>query len=523
MPAHHALWVHGHSAKIEYPDRVDSIEYKGNSVRIQGRPSTRNWVHFAVPTPVIVDDRRMQPTGILFRYKNSGSGSVVAVHVYDGENQIATDESPWETASLTVDNSWTYFILGFDLTQRLSVEWGIGISIQIRFGRGGGEVEFEAAGCDFRFSNRIAPQRLRIYTKKAPMEFPYHSNLPIDLPSDAIERIRDHRNLPIDLPNDAIERILICIHGTGANAYLYLSNGLAAALEAIAGGVDLHALENTLIIAPQFIGDTDYYRQLPKNLLYWSSGWRASGSESIEQDLNGDGVPDSGTISSFTALDVLLERICRKSLFPNLKSVIISGHSNGGRFMSCYSAASRFEQEVATPRGIHVRYLVMGSGSYVYMDDIRYTFTNDTYLTAAHNDNWRHTIATLYDFGTVCTENPAPFNDWPLGLNMPVRDGKPVWPYPTEIGAEQIQNQFGSRDVHYLIGESDLLPSFEECPERVQGKDTLAKTLLYFWHLEQHYGADLNHHLHVIPDVGHSGFEEMTSPIGLDVIFGPIP
>jgi hypothetical protein len=448
----------------------------------------------------------MQPIGILFRYKTSGNGNVVAVHVYDGENQIATDESPWETAKLSVDNSWTYLILGFDITQRLSVEWGIGISIQIRFGRMGGEVEFEAAGCDFGFSNRIAPQRFQIYTKKAPMEFPYHSNL------------------PIDLPRDAIERILICIHGTGADAHLCLSNGLAAAREAIARGVDLLALENTLIIAPQFIGDTDYYRQLPKNLLYWISGWRASGSESIEQDLNGDGVDDSGTISSFAALDVLLERICRKSLFPNLKSVIISGHSNGGRFMGCYSAASRFEQEVATPRGIHVRYLVMGSGSYVYMDDIRYTFTDDTtYLTAAYNDDWRRTIATLYDFGTVCTETPVTFNDWPLGLNMTFRDGKPVMPYPIEIGAEQIRNQFGSRDVHYLVGEGDVdLPSFEG-PERVQGKDTLAKTLLYFWHLEQHYGADLKHHLHVIPDVGHSGLGEMTSPIGLDVIFGPVP
>ena len=83
--------------------------------------------------------------------------------------------------------------------------------------------------------------------------------------------------------------------------------------------------------------------------------------------------------------------------------------------MSCYAAASRFEQEVATPRGIHIRYVVSGSGSYLYMNDRRYAFVDDTYLNAADPTfNWRDKIVDLLDFGIVCEENPVKFNDWPL-------------------------------------------------------------------------------------------------------------
>ena len=140
------------------------------------------------------------------------------------------------------------------------VEWGIGISIALRFGPTGGRLEFESAGGDFEPANRVAPQRLQITTRKAPMEFPYHSSL------------------PIDVPNDAIERILISLHGTGGSADLYLSNGLAAARAAADTGVDPHALSNTLIIAPQFLSTSECCRRISPNILHWNGGRATSRS-----------------------------------------------------------------------------------------------------------------------------------------------------------------------------------------------------------------------------------------------------
>ena len=152
------------------------------------------------------------------------------------------------------------------------------------------------------------------------------------------------------------------------------------------------------------------------------------------------------------------------------------------------------------------------------MNDRRYSFADQTYLQAANPSvDWRSTVVDLLDFGLVCSEHPEKFNDWPLGLII----DQDRWPYAAEVGAVQILEQFSTRDVHYLIGEEDLLPSFSECPERVQGQDTLAKTLLYYWHLEQ-LGWGNHHRLHVVPNVGHYGRGNMTSALGNTAIFGPI-
>ena len=132
--------------------------------------------------------------------------------MYDGETKIATDDSP--TGEVDTEG-WTRIRVGVDLDEILSVRWGIGISIKLRFGRHGGRLEFESAGCDFEYANRVCSQRLRISTnKRCSLEFPYRSNM------------------PIDVPNAAIERILISQHGTGGNAELYRRNGLAAADQA---------------------------------------------------------------------------------------------------------------------------------------------------------------------------------------------------------------------------------------------------------------------------------------------------
>jgi pimeloyl-ACP methyl ester carboxylesterase len=509
MSRDHILWVHGHSAEIEYPDLVHSIVLKGKSISIEGKSRTTNWLHFAVPTPVIVDNYRMQPVAFEFRYKRGRGTRIHTVDVFDGEKKIASHDRPVDRD----DNGWRYVNLGVNIGEIQTVRYGIGISIGLSFRRKNSDdevkIEFASAGCVFNFANRIASQRLQIYTKKAPMEFPYRSSLPINDPP--IKHLMHGRNKDIT-------RILISLHGSGGNADFYLSNGLAAVQAAIDHGVDLAAADNTLIIAPQLINVGEYYKKIAPNILHWRNG-RALGAESVEGDLDGDGIPDSGTLSSFTVMDTLLERVCRLSLFPNLAIVVIVGHSNGGRFMSCYAATSRFEQEVASPRGIHVRYVVSGSGRYLYMNDSRYAFEDDTYLGAADpNVNWRDTIVDLarVDFSSVCDEDPEKFNDWPLGLsNLDPNT------YPAQVGETTIYNQFGTRDVHYLVGSKDLSKSYPECPERVQGQNTLAKALLYHWHLEQ-LGWNDCHHLHIVPNAWHSGKLNMCSDLGSRAIFGSI-
>jgi predicted esterase len=474
----HNLFVHGHSAAIENEANLVSVDAKGNRIRVTGRPSTDNWLHYAVPSPVIVDERRLRPGRAWLRYKTSGNASVNAVHVWDGDTRIAAVSSP----SGVVEGGWTRVTVGFDSQEVLAVFWGLGVSIGVSFGPGGGDVEIATVGCDFDYANRVCSQRFPIRTdKRKTLEFPYRSNRPIDVPSDAIRRI------------------LISLHGTGGDGDLYLDNGLAAA-DTAGGGV----LGETLIIAPQFIYPREYYRtseyyrthlrvnDFPADLLHWQSG-RAYAAESVERDLNGDGAPDSGTVSSFAVLDTLLERVSKPALFPNLQRIVIAGQSNGGQFVARYAATSPFEDEVANRRGIQVRYVAMSSGSYLYLDEKR-------------------AVAGTTNSFAAPTGCPG-YDDWPWGLeNLP--------DYPARLGARRIRDQFRDRDVIYMQGALDTDPHTDDCEVELQGGNTVEKGEIYFNYLQDHYGAAVHQRL-VVAGVGHSGRGLMTSADGLAVLFGP--
>lgn len=151
MPLTHAMWTHGHSMTIEYPDRVSMLERRGYYIRVRGNQFSWNWFHFAIPTPVIVDNSRLRVGSILLRFRTGGGTSLKAVHVWDGENRILMDD--------TVDPSTSedFQILRFSVPGNPEVYWGLGISLKVEYGESSGFTDAErplmfdisSAGCDF--------------------------------------------------------------------------------------------------------------------------------------------------------------------------------------------------------------------------------------------------------------------------------------------------------------------------------------------------------------------------------------
>ena len=89
MAIEKAMWAHGHSMVIEYPNKIASERKLGFYYRVVGKSGTTNWFHFAIPTPVIVDNNRLSIDSALLRFRSkSTSADVTAVHVYDGEVKI---------------------------------------------------------------------------------------------------------------------------------------------------------------------------------------------------------------------------------------------------------------------------------------------------------------------------------------------------------------------------------------------------------------------------------------------------
>jgi len=145
----HAMWVHGHSMQIENPERLDLQKRMGFYMQVRGKPFTSNWFHFAIPTPVIVDGKRLIVGSVMIRFRTGPGASVYAVHIYDGETKIAAHDG------LNLSPQGGFVWPRFDVPAHPDIKWGLGISIGVKFGDGANLppnkllVEISSAGCDF--------------------------------------------------------------------------------------------------------------------------------------------------------------------------------------------------------------------------------------------------------------------------------------------------------------------------------------------------------------------------------------
>src|SRR5258708_4465192 len=124
-----------------------------------------------------------------------------------------------------------------------------------------------------------------------------------------------YRTYPLETRNDAVTRALIVVHGAGRDADNYFRNALAAAF--LAG-----ALDNTVVIAPRMASSAaNCHDTLAPNEISWNcNSWRSGGPA----------VSNPG-VTSFDFLDEVLRKVARKEIFPNLKQIVITGHSAGGQ------------------------------------------------------------------------------------------------------------------------------------------------------------------------------------------------
>ena len=106
-----------------------------------------NWLHFAIPTPVIVNDRRLRAESVLLNF-STGDGTVIKdVHVYDGDNLISRFDNVNSRSGLGV-----WHMDRWRIASPPEVFLAIGISVNAVVSGDGVEQPFVvlgAAGCDF--------------------------------------------------------------------------------------------------------------------------------------------------------------------------------------------------------------------------------------------------------------------------------------------------------------------------------------------------------------------------------------
>jgi pimeloyl-ACP methyl ester carboxylesterase len=302
-----------------------------------------------------------------------------------------------------------------------------------------------------------------------------------------------YRTHSLDTRNDSIRRALIMVHGTNRNADHYFETSIAAAF--LAG-----ALDDTVVIAPHMIDQTD---KAETDEIVWETSWRTGGPSR-----------SNPTLTSFDFVDELLRKLANKSTFPNMKAIVVAGHSAGGQFANRYEMSNKVHDRLGVP----IMYVVANPSSYAWPDAVRPLPQGDADPATA-KEGWNQRDQTPlpphagYTFGPFDASKAPNFNRWPAGLEN--RTG-----YTANLTDAQLKKQLVERPTTYLLGQVDTLPlgGFDSSPNAMaQGPTRRSRGEAFFKYVTETLGA--KHAILIVPECGHNDRCMYTTNIVFPVIF----
>jgi hypothetical protein len=270
-----------------------------------------------------------------------------------------------------------------------------------------------------------------------------------------------------------IERMLIIIHGRSRNADTYRQSAEHAAEQA-------GQSTTTLVVVPQFLNETDIasHQLLDKVLRWQGNDWMTGG---LSTGLN--------PLSSYSVVDEIIARLGDRQQFPDVKEVVIAGHSGGAQVVQRYALLSQ-DQPALQTAGVQVRYVVANPSSYAYFNEQRPVAFNHA----------------------GCPN----FNQWKYGL-------KDLPAYASGQTPGQLEEHYVKRDITYLLGQQDNDPNHpaldKRCEAQAQGANRLIRGHNYFNYLKRRHPQGLSQQLLEVPGVGHDGNGMFTSPEGQKALF----
>ena len=310
--------------------------------------------------------------------------------------------------------------------------------------------------------------------------------LTLDMCADASSPTRDHitnyeacgvntvklrymSNLSLTTPNDLkdVTKALIMVHGSGINPTDVYNPVMA---DITTAGLQ----KKVLLIAPQFLEDTDYPGV--NDVLKWPF------EEEINYAAGGvSTVPANVELSSFDVMDAIVRKL--KAKVPGIKEIILGGHAAGGQMLLRYSMATQIETHPEM-EGVKFRYIISAPRVYVYFDGVRY----DTDLT-------RWTLKT------VDTSKCPGYNDYRYGL-----ENIPYDHYMATFTPEELSDRFNEKRRLFLVGSKDTGGlTNDKCMEKIQGMPGRVDRAFNYMHHLRVQGKGESASFCVVKGIAHDG------------------
>jgi len=303
----------------------------------------------------------------------------------------------------------------------------------------------------------------------------------------------------LDQPDPNMRRALVMVHGTNRNPDHYFATATTAAF--LAG-----ALADTIVIAPRVASAAgNCHDQLaPNEISYGCTGdsWRSGGASASNPE-----------VTSFDFVDQILKKLANRTNFPNLRAIVVAGHSAGGQFVARYQMANRIHETLGVP----VTYVVANPSSYAWPDATRPTMTADAAPDAAKGAWESEKVHADFTYGPFDASKCPRYDQWPAGLENRTSG------YTAKMSDDQLKKQLVSRPTTFLLGQVDVLPlgGFDSsCPAMAQGATRRARGEAYVKYVNEHFGA--KHAIQIVPECGHNDRCVYTTDDVLPLVFPKI-
>ncbi|KAN0063176.1 hypothetical protein ACQY0O_004340 [Thecaphora frezii] len=238
------------------------------------------------------------------------------------------------------------------------------------------------------------------------------------------------------------ESAFIILHGVGRNANAYwkvLNKAYLASRHADYASAALDSIR----VAPLFFSAREDARAYDSDMLAWgdSNQWTA-GEASTH--------PRGSSVSSFSVLDMFLDRFSDASAYPKMKTITFVAHGGGGQFLQRYAVLGK--DNPARGR-ISVRYVVGDPSSMLY-------FTPDRPV------------------GVNTAKCPA-WNDYRYSVNRYT----PNYGSFSSSNAASLFQRYAARDVRYVVGLDDTSSENGDqfCMARGLGGEKRRNRSLAYW------------------------------------------
>lgn len=248
-----------------------------------------------------------------------------------------------------------------------------------------------------------------------------------------------------DPKNDEAKHAYIMIHGRQRDGDAYwttMNNILQAAIDADTPGAD----DDAIVVAPQFFSKKLNAGQYSDSEMAWEdvNAWQAGDPASH---------PEGTKLTSFDALDAIVEEFMDEDKYPSMQNITVVGHGGGAQLNVRYAVVAK----TPSKGNAHIRYIHGDPSSAAY-------FTRNRAQSISSGEK-------LPD-----REDCEYYNHWRYGFHEfgGTADGLKT--------AEEYFKQYITRDVVSIVGYEDTEASGDQlCMALMQGGSKRRDRNLIWW------------------------------------------